>query len=114
MRSRRWSVPLFDFGEVMFSTDRKEVERVVIRCGGDAMLVSDTALGQSFALPWRGRHLFLIGVYDGNPATVAHECAHAAFYICDAAHVRVDTALANETFCYLLSHLVARCLATRS
>lgn len=52
-----------------------------------------------------GENLYLVGVFDNSVGTLVHECAHAAFYVCDDVGVRVETRQRNETFCYLLDRM---------
>lgn len=54
-----------------------------------------------------GENLYLVGVFNGSPATLVHECAHATFYTCYDAGVTVKTNEANETYCYMLDRMFA-------
>ena len=43
-------------------------------------------------------NLYLLGVFNGEVATLVHECAHIAFNVCRDTGVTVDTEGANETY----------------
>lgn len=55
----------------------------------------------------KGDRMYLVGVFDKTIATLAHELAHACFFILGDVGVRVEPGERNETFCYLLSYLLA-------
>lgn len=57
-----------------------------------------------------GENLYLIGVFNCDPATLVHECAHATFYCCRDVGVTIDTNAANETYCYLLDRMFSHFL----
>lgn len=49
-----------------------------------------------------------IGVFDKEPATLAHECVHGAVYILNHAGVRFSTDN-NEQLAYLVGHMFDEC-----
>lgn len=54
-----------------------------------------------------GSIIYLVGVFDKDPITLVHECAHVAIFIAEHIgwDINVDT---SEPFCYLLEELVKR------
>lgn len=50
--------------------------------------------------------LVLIGVFNGEVATLAHEVLHACFQVFDFAGASVTDGKANEAFCYLHTYLM--------
>lgn len=48
---------------------------------------------------------FMVGVFDGNYATLVHELAHCTFFVLEHVGVPVKRGAPNESFCYLLDHL---------
>lgn len=52
-----------------------------------------------------GATVYLVGVFDGCPSTLAHELAHACFFIMKEVGVEAREGEKNETFCYLLGDL---------
>jgi hypothetical protein len=49
-----------------------------------------------------------LGVFDKEPATLAHECVHGAVYILSHAGVRFSTDN-NEQLAYLVGHMFDEC-----
>jgi hypothetical protein len=54
----------------------------------------------------RGNRMYLVGVFDKSSATLAHELAHACFFICRDVGIPTPAGDANEAFCYLLGYLM--------
>ncbi|EEE8861636.1 hypothetical protein C7188_22530, partial [Salmonella enterica subsp. enterica serovar Dublin] len=54
--------------------------------------------------------LYLLGVFNGNAATLVHECAHVAFYVCRDVGVTTHPGDANETYCYMLDRMFSHFL----
>ncbi|WP_373225228.1 hypothetical protein [Enterobacter cloacae complex sp. ESBL7] len=52
-----------------------------------------------------GARIILVGVFTGELHVLAHECAHAAFRICEISGVEISPAGNNETYCYLVDKL---------
>lgn len=102
----RLLVPLFECAQVYFFTRRDEwlqayavlgLEPDNLRSlGGCVRTVENTETGE---------RLILIGVFTGKLHVLAHECAHAAFQVCDICGVEVSRDGTNETFCYLVDNL---------
>lgn len=111
-KAHRVSVPLFECGEIVYCDSRKQFRRVYKDCGVEppmkAYLHSLGGAAHTLENKATGQRLFLVGVFDGEMATLAHEAAHVAFYICDAVGVEVRRGEANETFCYLVEYIVAQ------
>jgi hypothetical protein len=57
-----------------------------------------------------GENLYLIGIFNGDIATLVHECAHVTFYTCRDVGVSIDPDEANETYCYLLDRMFSHFL----
>ncbi|WP_193098002.1 hypothetical protein [Burkholderia sp. Z1] len=101
-----YTVPLFG-GEVVVCKSRAEWAYAMRHYGQDddserfgggrAMSLVDTATRQ---------RSYIVGVFDGSIGTLSHELAHACFYILDSAGVKVEDGGTNETFCYMLGHLM--------
>ena len=101
------TVPLFECGEVIFCqswNDWSELHDRINVDGGE-----HTGNGASHTVSSVKGTLFIIGVFNGSWSTLAHECAHIAFDVCKKVGVTVEPGLPNETFCYLISRLVAFC-----
>lgn len=54
----------------------------------------------------RGRPIYLVGVFDGSTSTLAHEIAHACFFILEDVGIEITQGGSNEAFCYLLQDLL--------
>jgi hypothetical protein len=50
--------------------------------------------------------VYLVGVFDGAPGTLAHEVTHVAFNIFERVGAKVEDGHCNEAFCYLVGWLV--------
>jgi hypothetical protein len=103
--SRRLSVPIFG-GTVYLATSRKQLDKLTDRfdCervgqyqGGCAIRIKHTKTGE---------RIYLAAVFDGTIATLAHELAHVTFFILSHVGVEIEEDGCNETFCYLLTHLM--------
>ncbi|EBH2457165.1 hypothetical protein D6P45_10345 [Salmonella enterica subsp. enterica serovar Manhattan] len=51
-----------------------------------------------------------LGVFNGDAATLVHECAHVAFYVCRDVGVTTYPGDANETYCYMLDRMFSHFL----
>lgn len=98
-------VPLFECGEVVFCQNWHEWEILHRRLGVDGGMQFGN--GASRSLSSQKGTLFIIGVFNNELSTLAHECAHIAFDICNRAGVVAEPGRANETFCHLVSRLVS-------
>lgn len=102
----RFFVPLFHSANVYLCRLREEWNEACKYLGVDA---GDTEmLGgccQQHENVERSENLYLIGVFNCDPATLVHECAHVSFYCCRDVGVPVDVYSANETYCYLLDRM---------
>lgn len=50
---------------------------------------------------------YIVGIFDGQPLTLVHECGHLAVFIFDDIRCEI-TEDTSEPFCYLLEELVRR------
>lgn len=102
----RYLIPLFECANVYLCRSREEWNQAA-RClgfeeGGVDMLSGAT---QTYQNADSQENLYLLGVFNGDVATLVHECGHLAFYVCRDTGVTVNTNAANETYCYLLDKL---------
>jgi hypothetical protein len=105
-----YPVPLFG-GEVVVCRSRSEWAYAMRHyrqdddsekfAGGRAMSLVDVETRE---------RTYLIGVFDGSIGTLAHELGHVCFYIVDSVGVKIEDGGTNETFCYLLGHLMRAAL----
>jgi hypothetical protein len=51
---------------------------------------------------------YLIGIFDNNLATLAHESVHVAMNLCNDLGIKVDTDN-QEPFCYLVDYIFREC-----
>lgn len=102
----RFFVPLFHCANVYLCRSREEWDKACIHLGVEPG-VADALVGccQQYQNTETNENLYLIGVFNGESATLVHECAHAAFYCCRDVGVTIDTGAANETYCYLLDRM---------
>ncbi|CAI1513218.1 Uncharacterised protein [Serratia quinivorans] len=102
----RLLVPLFECAQVYLCTTRDEWEQAytVLGLEPDAL---HTLAGCVRLVENRetGERIILIGVFTGELHVLAHECAHAAFRICETCGVEITRDGNNETYCYLLDKL---------
>lgn len=100
----KMTVPLFESGTIVFCSDFSEWHSLHGKLGIDT---EDTGSnGLSHTLSSDKGTLHIIAVFNGKLSTLAHECAHMAFDICNRVGVEVEPGRANETYCYLISRLV--------
>lgn len=102
----RMLVPLFECAQVYLCTNREEWMQAyavlglepdnVRSLGGCVRRIENVETGEL---------LILIGVFTGELHVLAHECAHAAFRICETSGVEISREGNNETYCYLLDKL---------
>jgi hypothetical protein len=95
-------IPLY-YGRVFFTKKAPEWKAMHKWLEDDDEVDLRTIAGRTSqcADPRDGIVVMTIGVFDGSRATMAHECAHAAFYTLD--RVGIDARLSDgEAFCYLL------------
>ncbi|HGW6103716.1 TPA: hypothetical protein ACNIQM_001844 [Citrobacter werkmanii] len=102
----RFFVPLFECANVYLCRTREEfgqamealgLEREDVSCfGGCVRRIENKGTGE---------RLILVCVFTGQLHVLAHECAHAAFRICEYCGVDIDPSGTNETYCYMLDKL---------
>ncbi|BAN92360.1 hypothetical protein X534_gp49 [Ralstonia phage RSB3] len=96
----RASLPLLPYGRVLTLTDsRRTFQRLAdASCEGCDGMAASTADG------------WVLGWFDGNPATLVHECVHVALWL--LADVGIDPqAERGEPMAYLVDSMFTRCLA---
>lgn len=101
-------VPLFG-GEIWLCKSDKEFAEAHKDSGLSLTAVPGCSgvtvfLGESFA------PICIVGIFNGKFSTIAHEMSHACFRILSSMGVELDAGGGNETFCYLLDHLVSKSL----
>ncbi|EPK9723503.1 hypothetical protein MMI32_004213 [Klebsiella pneumoniae] len=102
----RFYVPLFHCANVYLCRSREEWGQAEASIGlPPADLKGSVGRCREFINDETGEHLYLIGVFDNELATLVHECAHATFYCCSDVGVTVKTDQPNETYCYLLDRM---------
>ncbi|ECD4706751.1 hypothetical protein E1C95_09145 [Salmonella enterica subsp. enterica serovar Bonariensis] len=102
----RYLIPLFQCANVYLCRSRGEWYQASEALGcqrGDVDMLSGAT--QTYCNAETGEALYLLGVFDGELSTLAHECAHIAFYVCRDTGVVVHEEGANETYCYLVGGL---------
>ncbi|WP_145572507.1 hypothetical protein [Yersinia mollaretii] len=107
----RYYIPLFNSANVYLCTTREQWDQARAHLNfvshGTEALRGVTTHYQNVET---NENLYLIGVFTGDVSTLAHECAHVAFYTCRDVGVTIDTNGANETYCYLLGGMVSHFL----
>ena len=102
----RYFVPLFHCANVYLCTSWVEWEQACnhlgVESGDNEMMAGAT---QTYFNTESGENLYLIGVFNNDMATLVHECAHVAFYICRDVGVTTRPGDANETYCYMLDRM---------
>lgn len=107
----RYFVPLFHCANVYLCASQAEWEQACnqlgVDSGGNEMMAGVT---QSYFNAETDENLYLIGVFNNDMATLVHECAHVAFYICRDVGVTTRPGDANETYCYMLDRMFSHFL----
>lgn len=107
----RFFVPLFHSANIYLCRSKEEWDSACIHLGVETGgLECLVGACQQYQNNESGENLYLIGVFNSDPATLVHECAHAAFYCCRDVGVTIDTNAANETYCYLLDRMFSHFL----
>lgn len=105
-RPQVFDVPLFG-GELVLCRSRAEWAYAMKHYGQeDDSEEFRGGLAMSLVDKETGQRSYVIGVFDNSAGTLSHEIAHAVFYILDNAGVELKGGGTNETFCYLLGHLM--------
>lgn len=101
-----FEVPLFQCGLVYLCLNHEDWARAHNEMDSDAQMLDRQGAANTFRNLDGGYDIYLLGVFDNNPSTLAHEAAHIVFDICSSVGIDVDRGRANETFCYLLEAIV--------
>lgn len=105
----KFDVPLFECGKVIVCFSGKAFAKRFRKYNGgefDEALLQSAGLFRHFHNAETGDNVYLIGVFNNQYGTLAHEASHAAFAILDTVGVDVSADEPNETFCYLLGYIV--------
>lgn len=86
---------------VALQTNKKRFAKFCENC---CQLPGPNVAGRAVECNCNGR-MYYIGVFDGQISTLAHECAHIAFFL--LATVGIDARNdSGEAFCYLLGFMM--------
>ncbi|EGT4373193.1 hypothetical protein AUM47_17145 [Cronobacter malonaticus] len=107
----RYFVPLFHSANVYLARSREEYAQACEHLNVDVGPINSLAgTCRHYQNENTNENLYLIGVFNGDIATLVHECAHATFYCCHDVGVVIETHKANETYCYLLDRMFSHFL----
>lgn len=99
-------IPLYECATIYFCRSRDEWNQacnaINVEPGCINFLSGCTA---RFVSIERQENIYLLGVFNNDTGTLAHECAHLAFYACGDVGVPVIAGEANEPYCYLLDKI---------
>lgn len=100
------SVPIYG-GTVVLCLSKKEYEQAerYLKVHDESKELPNGGVCQTLVNE-HGKRMYLMGVFDGSAATLAHELAHACFFICRDVGIPTHAGDANEAFCYLLGYLM--------
>ncbi len=97
-------IPLFDVGRIALFNDRKKMTRYLLSIGHDLDLSHSDGICVYETYQTNG--VFVLGVFDNRPDTVAHEAFHVALRICSAVNVPVYLDASNETTASMIGFVV--------
>ena len=101
-----YTIPLFESANVYLAKTREEFIQADKFCGGNiGERPFSTGLASSYENEEDAERIYLIGVFDKQLSTLAHECAHVCFYVCSDVGVTTNPEDANETYCYMLDRM---------
>ncbi|ELY4865852.1 hypothetical protein ACVV7N_004111 [Cronobacter sakazakii] len=107
----RYFVPLFHSANVYLARSREEYAQACEHLKVDVGSLNSLAgTCRHYQNEDTNENLYLIGVFNGDIATLVHECAHATFYCCHDVGVVIEAHKANETYCYLLDRMFSHFL----
>ncbi|MGK6418613.1 hypothetical protein ACFGD2_021320 [Citrobacter freundii] len=102
----RYLIPLFHCANVYLCLSREEWHLATDALGCPRSDIKTLAgATRTYCNTETRENLYLLGVFNGDMATLAHECAHIAFYVCRDTGVAIREDGANETYCYLVGEL---------
>lgn len=99
---KKIEIPLYG-GTIQYTTSRKQFAKACAKLEEECDL--DEYHGITIITATTKGRLYLVGVFDKTPVTLAHEIAHVCFaaLACVGVDARDST---GEAFCYLHSHLM--------
>lgn len=86
---------------VALQTSRKRFAKFCPECCGPVL---DGVSGRAVYCACQG--MYYVGVFDKQISTLAHECAHIAFFLLGAVGVPTHAGDVNEAYCYLLGFMM--------
>ena len=104
-------VTLQPYGSVVYFFNNEPEMRRVLKRRGEELAESLRGITYQFQAgpgPKDKRH-YMIGVFDGNAATLVHECGHLTLDECVYRGFSPETAQ-GEPFCYLIDYLFGQLL----
>ncbi|QPB42217.1 hypothetical protein [Rodentibacter haemolyticus] len=102
----KFDVPLFDGRCIYLCRSKDEWVNAHQFFGITAEKLDRKGAANTFQSLSGQQDIHLLGVFDGQSSTLAHEAAHIIFDICHLVGIDVETSKANETFCYLLDSVM--------
>ncbi|QIA76157.1 hypothetical protein [Rodentibacter caecimuris] len=105
------NVPLFESSRVYLCLSREEWQQAHSFFNVKADKLDRRGAANTFKSLSANQDIHLLGWFDGEFSTLAHEAAHIVFDICYLVGIEVEAGKANETFCYLLDCIMqfAKC-----
>lgn len=107
----RYLIPLFHSAHIYLCVTKEQWQQA-LNCLGEPPQNLSYGNGRTmhFCDDETGENMYLVGVFNGLPSTLVHECAHATFYVCNDVGIDIDTGQRNETYCYLLDRMFSHFL----
>lgn len=102
----KYHVPLFEGRYVYLCLTKDDWINAHQYVGATAKNLDRRGAANSFHSLSGDEDIHLLGVFDGQTSTLAHEAAHLVFDICHLVGVEVEVGRSNETFCYLLDSII--------
>ena len=98
----KFEIPLYN-GTVVFFNDPEKFQKALVMCGGPGDVIEVGTLGMCAPMvnEKTGERAYLLGVFDGQPRTLVHECGHLALQVAGAMNFDAGCG-SGEPFCYLL------------
>lgn len=99
---RKIEIPLYG-GELRITTSRRKLNKACEKLDEDP--IADDYHGVTVITSNEEGRLYLVGVFDKTPTTLAHEIAHVCFAVLGYVGVDARDSM-GEAFCYLHTHLM--------